>query len=177
MTFKNQAEIFQALLEGKKLCNVDWTDEESYIHMVDGIVCYNSGQKISFIFEKVHKWKLYEEPKPEKREAREFLLYDYGDEQSTLFDPLKTSLGSFKVREVLYEPKIVTTESFMRDNPGLFSKPKSEKKTETWWKMKFIKGLNLEGTGWYASKKEALINNGFVDDECVLAWESIEVEI
>lgn len=66
MSFKTQAEIYQALLDGKKITGI-LLEEIDYLHLVDGFLKLNGNVGYtSYHFDKPEYWKIYEEPKKKK---------------------------------------------------------------------------------------------------------------
>lgn len=63
-TFKTQAEIWQALLDGKKVKYKVWIPS-AYIHFVDGRLECEEGKIVSESFSIPLLYELCEEPKPE----------------------------------------------------------------------------------------------------------------
>lgn len=63
MSFKNTKEIYQALIDGKKLHNVEWS-EKCYVYLnKDGFLIDNYGLIMSPDFSKFKDWEIYQEPK------------------------------------------------------------------------------------------------------------------
>jgi hypothetical protein len=58
---KNQAEIFQALLDGKKIHHHTWVESGGYVHMVDGDVYTAVGNPYIGGFAIVKNWSVYDE--------------------------------------------------------------------------------------------------------------------
>lgn len=64
MGMKNQAEIYQALLDGKKLYNIVISDD--YIYLPNGVLRDKKGNKLNGdIFNFPQMWEIYKEPKVE----------------------------------------------------------------------------------------------------------------
>lgn len=64
--FKTQAEIYQALLDGKKLRHCGWVGN-TFLHLVDGNPTMESGQAATLGFFAPLNWSIYEEPKPKRK--------------------------------------------------------------------------------------------------------------
>jgi hypothetical protein len=65
MSFKTQAEIFQALLDGKTV--IYNRGYSSPCHLQDGIVVDERGIPVNYTFLDSENWSIYEEPKPKKQ--------------------------------------------------------------------------------------------------------------
>jgi hypothetical protein len=61
--FETQAEIYQALLDGKKITRATF-DRDQYVELVDG---YQKGTAAPWRFIDPTNWILYEEPKPKRK--------------------------------------------------------------------------------------------------------------
>lgn len=67
MSFKTQAEIYQALLDGKKITGV-LLENIQYLHLNDGFLKSNEGNAYTmYHFDKPENWSIYEEPKGKKQ--------------------------------------------------------------------------------------------------------------
>jgi len=65
MSFKTQAEIFQALLDGKKLMYIGVS--KYYVHFKNGTIVDATGDYMPYNFASPKDWSIYEEPKPKKQ--------------------------------------------------------------------------------------------------------------
>ena len=77
--FETQSEIFQALLNGKKIKRETWAPE-SYIHLVDGKLRDEFGDNMeeTELYPTPHDFLIYEEPKPKKKITLYRYTYKYG---------------------------------------------------------------------------------------------------
>lgn len=64
-TFTTQAEIYQALLDGKKITCLPWMrhNKKAYVHLKNGILVNGNDAVACADFYVVSNWRLYEEPK------------------------------------------------------------------------------------------------------------------
>ena len=65
MSFKNQAEIYQALLDEKKITFCSWVSGR-YVCLVNGFAVDRDGNSYTFSFDHPEEWSIYTEPKPKK---------------------------------------------------------------------------------------------------------------
>jgi hypothetical protein len=65
MTFKTQAEIYQALLDGKKIMGKYISFK--YVWLSEGNLVTEHKQYVRYAFENPQDWSIYEEPKPKKQ--------------------------------------------------------------------------------------------------------------
>ncbi len=72
MTFKNQAEIYQALLGGKKLKLIYL---EGFIHLDNGMLVDDMGVPFISNFTNIGDWSIYEEPK-KKVKLYKYAIYN-----------------------------------------------------------------------------------------------------
>jgi hypothetical protein len=77
MNFKTQAEIYQALLDGKKIRESSWTTE--YVYLKNGVLVCQEDYRMTYGFADCSKWSIYEEPKPKKQVWQ----WRYKDEYAT----------------------------------------------------------------------------------------------
>ena len=76
--FETQAEIFQALADGKKLTKKKWS-KGVFIQLVDGMITDEGGDYCSDInFSVSEDFLIYEEPKPKKKVTLYRYTYTYG---------------------------------------------------------------------------------------------------
>lgn len=66
MSFKTQAEIYQALLDGLKLRMTSWISND-YVYLQRGTLVSREGYKLTYGFSDFSNWELYEEPKKKKQ--------------------------------------------------------------------------------------------------------------
>ena len=72
--FETQAEIYQALLDGKKIKCIEWQESyNKFVYLKDGILTNDSGFPDYWAFNLPLMWSIYEEPKPKKK----ITLYRY----------------------------------------------------------------------------------------------------
>lgn len=75
--FETQAEIFQALADGKKLTKKKWS-KGVFIQLVDGMITDEGGDYCSDInFSVSEDFLIYEEPKPKKKVTLYRYTYEY----------------------------------------------------------------------------------------------------
>lgn len=67
MQFKNVGEIYQALLDGKKITH----GYGYYVHLVEGVLLRSDGTAGLFNFSDPNQWRIYTPPKPKVK------LYQY----------------------------------------------------------------------------------------------------
>ena len=79
MSFKTQAEIFQALLDGKRLKKHSSTNLE-YFQLVDGTLFNSTGNYVAAISLIPSAWSIYEESKTKKQVWQ----WRYWDKQGTI---------------------------------------------------------------------------------------------
>jgi hypothetical protein len=65
MSFKTHAEIFQALLDGKKLSHRD--SPNHFIQIIGGIIFNSDNWVVEYLDLSATCWSIYEEPKPKKQ--------------------------------------------------------------------------------------------------------------
>jgi hypothetical protein len=60
--FENQKEIYQALIDGKKICCDGW-GTGMYLELSKGFVCWHDGNRYNKSFDLMSSWSLYQEPR------------------------------------------------------------------------------------------------------------------
>jgi len=75
--FETQAEIFQALLDGKKVKHVSW-DKGEYVFLNTKTLKRENGDDALPSFSMPTNWSIYEEPKPKKKVTLYRYTYKYG---------------------------------------------------------------------------------------------------
>lgn len=110
MAFKTQAEIYQALLDGKKIKRKTWAPE-AYIHLVEGGLVDEFGDNMeeTRLFPP-HEFLIYEEPKPKKKVT----LYRHtmsnrisGNIYQTTWDSVETAVDTKFIEVIKTESKEV----------------------------------------------------------------------
>lgn len=67
MKFKTHADIYFELWKRKKLRHIHWIKDQ-YIHLVDGLLCWQDGKEESLTFYRdANCYEIYEEPKPKRK--------------------------------------------------------------------------------------------------------------
>jgi hypothetical protein len=69
MTFKTQADIWRALLDGKKVKHYIWADG-SFVYLECGFVRDEKGENLAFYAVKPDEWSIYEPPKQKRKVSR-----------------------------------------------------------------------------------------------------------
>ena len=106
MAFKTQAEIFKALIDGKKIVFNQWM-KTSFAHLKDGFIRTDSGSLLLADFSLPEAWSIYEEPKPRKKVT----LYNYTYVQEGVFLETGFTSKSFVKNSILSQTKLIKTES------------------------------------------------------------------
>jgi len=65
--FKTQAEIFEALLHGKKIRHKNWYDEMYFVLKNGNLINRLGHTNVLAVFDNPQHWSIYEEPKPKKQ--------------------------------------------------------------------------------------------------------------
>lgn len=73
--FETQAEIYQALLDGKKITR---GKSGHYLQNINGMVKWEDGKANHEDFSDSTEWKIYEDPKPKKKIMLYRYTYKYG---------------------------------------------------------------------------------------------------
>lgn len=72
MILKNKREIYQALVEGKKIISKSFS--KKYIYLNDyGLLCDSEGVELNLGFDPINEWSIYQEPK-KKKVLKEYLI-------------------------------------------------------------------------------------------------------
>ncbi len=78
MTFKNQAEIFQSLLNGAKVLHDSWPASD-FVHLVNGFIVDEAGEIYTLAFNQPELWEIFIPPKPKKTFELHEAVMEYMD--------------------------------------------------------------------------------------------------
>jgi hypothetical protein len=113
MTFNNQRELFEALVNGFAIQHKDW-NHKNYIKIVDGNIENQNGINNLYDLSHYQNWSIYEEPKAEEKWYRVTAHYKKSD-RPTNSSCLYKSKEDFLVNKTESDYHWIHLEEFKRD--------------------------------------------------------------